>query len=466
MAKILLIGDEFGSLPSGLSARGYNVSILEPANMEKAIHGSHKDNPVILLGQSGKKAFDIEKIFIESKGIPKVIIQRAGLEKSAKWLKEPLTYISTPDEENVLELLARIETDRRLEQENRLLRAQYINMEKELRFFEDLSSAVISSEEDKDVLLLLIKRIKERTEAETCSIYLLNQDSGDLLMERTEGSLRKQTKLPAKAGDGLAGFVQREGKPILITNVYKDTELAQKLDREIRHKSRTLIYMPIRSKGKILGVLELINKTDNSEFDQQDFTNISRFIDHVALVIERAILYEKMQELVITDDLTKLFNTRYMTRTIEGEVARSVRYKTSVSLIFMDIDYFKNVNDNHGHLIGSKILVEMAQLLIKHLRDVDIVARYGGDEFVIILPQTPPNMGIKTAERIRGVVENHVFLKKEGINLKLTASFGVASFPENARSKEDLIRLADEAMYKVKHRTRNGVYAIMQDGSV
>jgi diguanylate cyclase (GGDEF)-like protein len=186
-----------------------------------------------------------------------------------------------------------------------------------------------------------------------------------------------------------------------------------------------------------------------------------RLVDHAAIAIEQASLYRKMAELSITDDLTKLFNTRYLNRTLEMETTRSDRHGSSLSLIFMDIDHFKLVNDNYGHLVGSKLLVEMAQLLIRGLRAIDIVARYGGDEFVIVLPQTLPGDAIQIAERIRRNIERNVFLKKEGYSFRMTASFGVASYPESARSKEELLRLADEAMYRVKYRTRNGVYAIV-----
>lgn len=166
-----------------------------------------------------------------------------------------------------------------------------------------------------------------------------------------------------------------------------------------------------------------------------------------------------MEELTLTDDLTNLFNLRYLHRAIEIEIDRSNRYGPPLTLIFMDIDSFKTVNDQHGHLVGSKLLVEIAQLLLDSLRIVDIVARYGGDEFVIVLPQTPSEAGFKVAERLRKAMERHVFLKHDGYSIKLTASLGVASYPENAKGKEDLFRIADEAMYRGKYSTKNIVYA-------
>ncbi len=118
---------------------------------------------------------------------------------------------------------------------------------------------------------------------------------------------------------------------------------------------------------------------------------------------------------MVTDDLTNLFNSRYLNRSIETEILRSNRYSTSVSLIFMDVDHFKDVNDNFGHLVGSKVLVEMGELLMNLLRTIDIIARYGGDEFVIVLPQTTLHNAMLIAERIRKSIESHTFMRSEGL---------------------------------------------------
>jgi diguanylate cyclase (GGDEF)-like protein len=325
-----------------------------------------------------------------------------------------------------------------------------------------VSKALTSSSELSAILKKIMGKVKEMMKATAWSVLLVDEETGELIFEKTDSKKSKvMQKFRIKLGEGIAGWVAQEGIPVVVPDVSKDVRFLGKIDKAIHFKTKSLMCVPIKINDQILGVIELVNKTTGEPFSKEDLDLLMRLVDQLAIAIERTSLYQKMTELAITDDLTKLFNTRYLNRTIEIEIQRSSRYHSSLSLIFMDIDFFKRINDRYGHLVGSKVLVEMGQLLIKSLRTVDIVARYGGDEFVIVLPQTPPKSATQIAERMRKAIEQNSFLKKEGYALKMTASFGVASYPESAQSKEDLIRLADDAMYRVKHHTRNAVYAIV-----
>ena len=182
----------------------------------------------------------------------------------------------------------------------------------------------------------------------------------------------------------------------------------------------------------------MINKRREILFEKKDLDLLTKLVDQAAIALERSSLYQKMSDLVITDDLTKLFNFRYLDQTLDIELKRSQRYGSRISLIFFDMDYFKLVNDNHGHLVGSKVLSEVAQILINSLRDVDIVARYGGDEFVIVLPETKVDTAIKITHRLHKAIREHEFLKEEGLKLHLSASYGISGYPDHARTKKDL----------------------------
>ena len=151
-------------------------------------------------------------------------------------------------------------------------------------------------------------------------------------------------------------------------------------------------------------------------------------------------------------------NTRYLHLVLEREIKSSLSTGNPLSLLFLDLDRFKGVNDQHGHLMGSKLLVELADLLQECVREGDIVTRYGGDEFVILLLGTDAALAMSVAERIRRTVETHAFLAAEGLTVTLTTSVGVASFPEHGADKQKLLNLADRALYAGKRSTRNVVF--------
>jgi len=166
---------------------------------------------------------------------------------------------------------------------------------------------------------------------------------------------------------------------------------------------------------------------------------------------------EKIQELTITDDCTGLYNARHLYKTLETEVYRSSRFGYEFSILFIDLDHFKTVNDTHGHLVGSKLLAEIGYLIKAQLRLIDFAFRYGGDEFVVLLPQTSKDQALVVARRLRDGLRSSCFCREEGLNLNVRASIGVATYPHDARSAHDVIRQADGMMYMVKNSTRDNI---------
>ncbi len=183
----------------------------------------------------------------------------------------------------------------------------------------------------------------------------------------------------------------------------------------------------------------------------------SYLAQHLALALHHADRIEQAEDLVYLDDLTRLYNARYLDEALEREFARADG-RQPFSILFLDLDYFKNVNDTHGHLVGSKLLIEAARVVKSCTRDQDVAARWGGDEYVVLLRETDSGGALKVAERIRRAVESHHFLAREGYGLSLTTCVGVASYPEHATDKRTLVDQADRAMYRGKRSSRNVVY--------
>ena len=466
MNRVLFIGKSGfrKDIEALLAEKGASISRFESiSSMRKRDEEAH-DLVVIEKEQSRDPSF--REFMLRFRDVPKIVLSEGNsFSGFSPWLKNELACPLLSPSVKEFELAAKhVLRLGELISENIEANRRLTDMKKEMDFFEEVSKTLTSTVELNEVLGTIMKKAKKLIRAEAWSILLLDEDTGELVFEKTAGkkeNRKKMSKERLKLGEGIAGWVAQEKMPVVVPDVSKDPRFSSRIDKETDFRTKSIMCVPIQNKGTILGVLEVVNTTNDEPFTREDLDLMLRIVDHAAIAIERSTLYQKMAELSVTDDLTKLFNTRYLNRTLEIELTRATRHHTSLSLIFMDVDHFKLINDNYGHLVGSKLLVEMGQLLLKSLRTVDIVARYGGDEFVMVLPQTAPKHALQIAERIRRSIEHNVFLKKDGYSFKVTASFGVASYSERAKSQEELLKLADEAMYRVKNQTRNGVYAIV-----
>jgi diguanylate cyclase (GGDEF)-like protein len=214
----------------------------------------------------------------------------------------------------------------------------------------------------------------------------------------------------------------------------------------------------------VQGVIELVNGADQGPFSEEDLRTLSTVGEFASIALENARNFLKVQDLTVIDDHTGLYNSRHLKRQLEQEVVRAVRFGHPVSLIFFDLDRFKQVNDRRGHQSGSRALWEVGQLLGNVLRSTDVAVRYGGDEFVVLLPETSRDQALEVARRLRDEVAGATFLAHEPAGaMRLTASFGVATFPDDGSTPDELLRRADEAMYRVKKRSRDGVEAATRE---
>jgi diguanylate cyclase (GGDEF)-like protein len=221
---------------------------------------------------------------------------------------------------------------------------------------------------------------------------------------------------------------------------------------------RRVVAVPLVSGERVTGVLEAVREGEHARaFSQSDASLLSALSLPLAAALSNSARVAEAERLSQTDDLTKLHNARYLRQYLVTELKRARRYGSSVTAFFLDLDDFKSVNDNHGHLVGSHVLMEMAGVILGSVRDTDVVARYGGDEFVVVLPETGVEMGLRVAERVRERIEHHAFTGGRALRLRLTASFGVASFPSHAQSPQQLIASADTAMYEAKASRKNCV---------
>ncbi len=326
----------------------------------------------------------------------------------------------------------------------------------ELNIFHDVAKALTSSLNLDSILQTIMEKMAEYFRPDTWSLLMVD-DKDEMYFAIAVGTASESLKnVRLKVGEGIAGHVAKYGEKVIVPDVRTDQRFSERVDAVTQLETRSIICVPLKSKLRVLGVIQLVNVDMNHFGDQESFF-LQSICEYAAIAIENARSVEKIQELTITDDCTGLYNARHLYKTLETEVYRSSRFSYEFSVVFLDLDHFKQVNDTHGHLVGSKLLAEIGYLIKAQLRLIDFAFRYGGDEFVVLLPQTGKDSALVVARRLRDSLRASVFCKEEGLNLNVRASMGLATYPHDAQIPHDIIRQADEMMYVVKNSTRDNI---------
>lgn len=318
----------------------------------------------------------------------------------------------------------------------------------------EIGKALTSTFNMDQILIIILKRLSELIKAKNWTLFLLDPKTEELyfgvVVGLDKGSL---ADVRIGLGEGIAGTVAHTGEPILVPEVRQDPRFSNKVDDLTGFVTHSIICLPLKMQGAVIGVIELVNPEDMSLFQDNFMPLLSILADYVAIAIHNARTYRKIESLSITDDVTGYYNTRHMHQHLD----QLLHQGQEVSLVFLDVDNFKEVVDSHGHLLGSRILGDAAQIIASKLEENDRLVRYGGDEFVIILPGQDKHTAFDKVVAVRKALADATFLEDLELQTRLTASFGIANYPGDAADKKELLQMADNSLYRSKDMGKNSI---------
>jgi diguanylate cyclase (GGDEF)-like protein len=320
-----------------------------------------------------------------------------------------------------------------------------------LALLHEIGRALACARSAQEVLPVIVAKVHDFFHPVSLALLLLDLSSQELYAGLVVGSQAQGVRTRLKLGEGVAGWVAQHGEALWIEDAGQDTRCSASFFAHAA-EVHSVLCVPVKGRDSVLGVIQLAGGSGDPGFSGLEIPVLAVVADYIAIALENT-------RDTITDECTGLYNSRHLDHVLAREIDRSTRFGHEFSIVFMDLDDFKSVNDTHGHLQGSKLLGMIGKLIQGQLRLSDSAFRYGGDEFVLLLPQTSKSNALVMVRRLREALSARVFPLAEERVSKMTAAYGVASFPGDATTAQDLLRVADAAMYGVKNTTRGGIAA-------
>jgi diguanylate cyclase (GGDEF)-like protein len=315
----------------------------------------------------------------------------------------------------------------------------------QMRAMHEVSNAIFRSLRLDEMIKSVAQSLIQQLGFDRVRLYLVNRDGEHLesvlTMDQRGHQLVEKERFPLKRG----------------VHPMVDLLLGKTGDERIEKYQRTIVYLPLRTRDENMGILMVDNLLSQQEIPPEQIPVLAAVAGQMGMAIKNARLFQGVEELSITDGLTGLYLLRYFRQRLKEEFYRAERTHGQLSLMILDIDHFKRINDTYGHQAGDTILTTVAEKVLSNARKVDLTARYGGDEFVILLPDTSAEEALLLAERLHQAVSSEPVVLSNKSSVHLTVSIGVATYPTHAAKIDELIKRADEALYWIKSHGRNRI---------
>ncbi|TET44665.1 diguanylate cyclase [candidate division TA06 bacterium] len=360
-----------------------------------------------------------------------------------------------PFTENDLELISSLVDHAAVAIHNTELYDRTKKKVKELSLLYEVGAAIASTLDLEEMLNKAAHLIQMSLDSCYIAIFLKEPSKDEVVLKAFSGSSEispSRTKIRLGV-DGLIGWSMVGKRSILVEDVEKQPRYLKGIEN-----IKSELVVPLLKEGKVLGAMDMGSEILGA-FTQESIQPIEQLAGQLSIAIQNITLYEKVGVLAVTDDLTKLHNSRYCQMFLQKAEALAKTSGNPLSLIFLDADYFKEINDTYGHHFGAAALIELADRIRELLREDYVASRYGGDEYIIMMPNTSLDEALEWAEKLRKLVADKPFLTDKNVSHSLTISLGVATYPGSAETAWDLLVKADKAMYHVKDTGRNGVHA-------